>query len=84
MGLKTDYKDAIFEGRRKYKMIDNVDGTVSFDDVTDYTQAGTQFGAADVNAITGLVNNSLQVVSWDKETGTLITKSVDGTGDADE
>ena len=84
MSLKTDYKDAIFKEKRRYKMIDNGDGTVSFDDVTDYTQEGTQFGAADVNAITRLVNNSLQVVSWDKETGTLITKYVDGAGDADE
>ena len=80
MGLKTDYKDAIFKERRKYKMIDNGDGTVSFDDVTEYTQAGTQFGAADVNAITGLINSSLQIVSFNKSTGELVTKTASYTG----
>lgn len=80
MSLKTDYKDAIFKEKRKYKMIDNGDGTVSFDDVTDYTQAGTQFGAADVNAITGLINSSLQIVSFNKSTGELVTQTASYTG----
>lgn len=80
MSLKTDYKDAIFKEKRKYRMIDNGDGTVSFDDVTDYTQAGTQFGAADVNAITGLINNSLQIVSFNKSTGELVTQAASYTG----
>lgn len=49
MSLKTDYKDAMFQGNRKYQMIQNDDGTVSFEDVTEYTQEGDSFGAKDIN-----------------------------------
>ena len=51
MSLKTDYKDAMFQGNRKYQMIQNEDGTVSFEDVTEYTQEGDSFGAKDINDI---------------------------------
>ncbi|MDF2610035.1 MAG: hypothetical protein K0R92_1509 [Lachnospiraceae bacterium] len=54
--LKTDYKDDIFIGARKYQMINNADGTVSLVDVTTYTQQGDYLGANDMNAITGEVN----------------------------
>lgn len=54
--LKTDYKDDVLDTsvneKRKYRMITNDDGTVSFEDVTDYLQVGDSFGSADVNAIT--------------------------------
>lgn len=49
MSLKTDYKDAVFQEKRKYQMIQNDDGTVSFEDVTSYTQEGDSFGAKDIN-----------------------------------
>ena len=49
MSLKTDYKDAMFQGSRKYQMIQNDDGTISFEDVTEYTQTGDSFGAKDIN-----------------------------------
>jgi hypothetical protein len=55
--LKTTYKDDIFSGRRKYNMITNTDTTVSFEDVTNYSQQGDVFAAADVNAITTAINN---------------------------
>ena len=55
MSLKTDYKDAMYE-RRKFRMENNSDGTVSLIDATSYTQEGTPFGANDVNAITKSVN----------------------------
>lgn len=45
MSLKTDYKDDIYSGKRRYRMIQNDDGTVSFDDVTDYTQDGDIYSA---------------------------------------
>lgn len=54
--LKTDYKDDVLDTEvnelRKYQMIQNEDGTVSFVDVTEYLQVGDSFGSADVNAIT--------------------------------
>ena len=49
MSLKTDYKDAMFQGSRKYRMVQNDNGTVSFEDVTEYTQEGDSFGAKDIN-----------------------------------
>ena len=55
MSLKTDYKDAMYE-RRKFRLENNSDGTISLSDATSYTQEGTPFGANDVNAITKSVN----------------------------
>ena len=61
--LRTDYKDDVLNintnERRKYRMIPNADGTVSFEDVTDYVQNGDSFGSSDLNAITEWVNRSL-------------------------
>lgn len=58
--LPTTFKDDIvssaMNGRRKYNMIQNDDGTVSFEDVTEYTQVGSNFGAAQINATNGAVN----------------------------
>lgn len=54
--LRTDYADAVFQGLRKYRKIDNSDGTVSFRDVTDYTAEGSIFGAKDINATNEAVN----------------------------
>lgn len=52
--LPVDFQDDILaesmNGRRKYQMITNSDGTVSFVDVTEYTQVGSNFGQAQVNA----------------------------------
>lgn len=58
--LKTDYKDDVLDTtqntKRKYQMIDNGDGTVSFEDVTEYLQQGDSFGADDTNATNTKVN----------------------------
>ena len=56
MALKTDYKDAMFDGNRKYRITENDDGTVTIEDVTIYTQAGDKFGANDVNGTNEEVN----------------------------
>lgn len=56
--LPTNYTDAEYTGLRKYQMINNGDGTVSFQDVTDYSQEENSFfGAADANAMNGAINN---------------------------
>ena len=57
MALKTDYKDDIFSGDRKYAQIDNGDGTVSFTDETEYDQVGDSFGATQINEIDGKINS---------------------------
>ena len=64
MSLKTDYKDAMSQGNRKYQMIQNEDGTVSFEDVTEYTQEGDSFGAKDINDTNTEVEKSLIPPMW--------------------
>lgn len=56
MGLKTDYKDAMFDGQRRYRLIPNEDGTYSLPDETLYTQKGDRFGANDINATNKAIN----------------------------
>lgn len=55
--LRTNYKDDVFTGKRKYSEIDNGDGTISFDDVTDYAQVGDTYGAAQINETNDVINN---------------------------
>lgn len=60
--LPVNFKDDILKenmnGKRRFNMIQNSDGTVSFDDVTDYTQVGSTFGAAQINATNKAVNDA--------------------------
>lgn len=60
MALKENYKDDILDvsvnTKRKYRMTENQDGTVSLDDETVYTQEGDSFGASDMNAVNSEVN----------------------------
>ena len=56
MALKTDYKDAMFDGNRKYRITANTDGTSGITDETAYTQEGDFFGANDINATNKAVN----------------------------
>lgn len=56
MSLKTDYQDDMFEGARVWKITGNADGTSNITDMTNYTQEGDRFGAADINATNAEVN----------------------------
>lgn len=56
MALKTDYQDALFDGRRKYRMIENQDGSYSFNDITTYLQEGDTYGAEEINTTNEAVN----------------------------
>ncbi len=62
MALRTDHKDDILDltqnTQRKYRMITNDDGTVSFVDMTVYSQVGDSFGAAELNEIANAVKNA--------------------------
>ena len=66
MALKTNYKDDIYEGNRKYNQVNNSDGTISLVDQTVYTQEGDPFKSEDINA-TNMAINRL----YDVRTGTL-------------
>lgn len=60
--LPVNFKDDILKenmnGKRRFNMIQNSDGTVSFEDVTDYAQVGSTFGAAQINATNEAINNA--------------------------
>lgn len=75
--LPTDYVNDVLSssmnGRRKYNMINNSDGTVSFEDVTTYEQTGSNFGASDLNAICKAVNDSADAEAL--ENGTITVNS---------
>lgn len=69
--LVTKYKDDKFKGRREYEMIQNDNGTWSFEDVTNYEETGTSVGAADFNEINDFLLNKVYPV------GSLFFSTVD-------
>jgi hypothetical protein len=77
MLLKTDYQDDILDltqnANRKFNEVTNQDGSKSFEDVTEYEQEGTPFGAQDVNAITKALTDEAHGVSFQF--------GIDGNGD---
>lgn len=74
--LPVDYTDAIWSGLKRYKRIDNSDGTVSFQDVTQYTKKDDRFfGAKDVNRI----NEALNTIKPKLENGIEPTVAAVGT-----
>lgn len=55
--LPTDYTDAVWSGLKRYAQVDNSDGTVSFNDVTTYTNKEKSFfGAKDANRMNEALN----------------------------
>lgn len=54
--LKTNYKNDVFTGPRKYEKADNPDGSISLTDVTTYEVTGDIYAAADINATNQGVN----------------------------
>lgn len=60
MSLKTDFKndilDVSMDGKRRYRMIENSDGTVSFVDATTYTELGNNYGANEINEQNTAIN----------------------------
>ena len=61
--LPTDYTDAIWSGLKRYTEITNDDGTVSFQDVTQYSNREKSFfGAADANRMNEALNTIMSMV----------------------
>lgn len=60
--LPVNFKDDILAssmgGKRRYNLIQNSDGAYSLEDVTEYTQTGSDFGAAQMNQTNKAVNES--------------------------
>lgn len=56
VNFKDDIMNSSMGGKRRYKMIDNSDGTISLEDATTYDQVGSKYGAAQINATNQAVN----------------------------
>lgn len=72
--LPTNFQDDVIDtsvsDKRRYNMITNSDGTTSLEDVTTYTQIGSDFGAEQVNQTNGTVNDLIDSVDKvEKESG---------------
>ena len=75
--LKTNYKDDVLVSgqQRKYNMIQNSDGTVSFVDVSSYAQYGDVLTADDfnqTNAAVNALNGKMPFVEFHSETRDLV------------
>lgn len=61
--LRVDYTDASWVGLKKYNQISNHDGTVSFQDVTQYSNFDRSFyGARDANRVNEAINTIMTMV----------------------
>jgi len=61
--LPTNYTDVSWAGLKKYQQITNPDGTVSFQDVTQYTDMENSFfGALDANRMNEALNTLMSMV----------------------
>lgn len=68
--LPTNYTDATWSGLRRYLMVNNEDGTVSFQDVTVYSNKETSFfGAKDANSMNEALNTIVPMISAIVTTG---------------
>ena len=61
--LSTEYKDDVLSDemgqKRRYRIIQNDDGTICLEDATEYTQEGDNYGAAQINAQNQAINESV-------------------------
>lgn len=61
--LPVNYTDAAWSGLKRYNQINNEDGTVSFQDVTQYSQRENSFfGAMDANRMNEALNTIMSMV----------------------
>lgn len=85
--LKENYKNDMFSGDRKYRLKNNSDGTVSFEDVTTYSQVGDVFEAGDINETNRTVNElstreADYIVDTYEENGFTVVKRASGVMEA--
>ena len=62
MTLPT-FVDDQFTGERKYNQVTNEDGSYSFEDITDYTQIGTEVNAEIMNEIVSEINTNTSSIA---------------------
>lgn len=80
--LPTNFVDDIIApsmgGKRKFTITDNGDGTYEIEDVTDYTQTGSDFGAGQINATNQAVNESCDKADVIDDSNDLLANQADG------
>ena len=80
--LPVNFKDDILAssmgGKRRYNLIQNDDGTYSLEDVTDYTQTGSDFGAGQINATNKAVNESCDKANVIDDLDDIVANQADG------
>lgn len=59
VNFQDDIMNSSMSGKRRYRVINNSDGTISLEDATTYDQVGSNFGAGQLNATNQAVNESL-------------------------
>lgn len=68
--LPTNYTDAVWSGLKRYLMVNNEDGTVSFQDVTVYSnKENSFFGAKDANRMNEALNSIVPMINAIVATG---------------
>lgn len=66
--LRVDYTDASWTGLKKYNQISNRDGTVSFQDVTQYSNLDNSFyGARDANRVNEAINTIMSMIEGNND-----------------
>ena len=66
--LRVDYTDASWTGLKKYNQISNQDGTVSFQDVTQYSNLDNSFyGARDANRVNEAINTIMSMIEGNND-----------------
>lgn len=76
--LPINFKDDILAAtnpKRKYNLIQNDDGTVSFEDATEYQQTGSDFGAGQINATNDAINKIYSERILSLEEAALVTET---------
>lgn len=76
--LPVDFKDDILattNQKRKYNLIQNDDGTVSFEDATEYQQTGSDFGAGQINETNDAINKIYSERILSLEEAALVTET---------
>lgn len=89
--LKTDYKNAMWEGAKKYRITSNPDGTSGISDATKYTQEGDLYGAEAINESNREINRlgnavvvRLPAAGWSSEAPYKQTVAVAGMKASDQ
>lgn len=67
MSLKVNYLDDVLTadmgGKRRYRLEQNEDGTVSIKDMSTYAQIGDSFGAEEINQICTRINQIVDALN---------------------